>query len=147
VFIIAIYSFPYIFIFTSSALEMVSSEMEDAANILGAGTLHTMLRITLPMVLPAILGGCIITFLDAIALFGTPVLIALPARFNVVTTQLLQFFSPPIRPEVAAAYAVPLLLITVLLFELQRRLIRRKGYVAVTGKGGERRIIELGPWR
>src|SRR4029078_1809836 len=65
----------------------------------------------------------------------------------VVTTQLLQFFSPPIRPEVAAASAVPLLLITVLLFELQRRLIRRKGYVAVTGKGGERRIIELGPWR
>lgn len=147
VFIIAIYSFPYLFIFTSSALEVVSSEMEDAANILGAGTLRTMARITLPLVLPAILAGVIVTFLEAIAIFGSPALIAIPAGFNVVTTQLLQFFSPPIRPEVAAAYAVPLLLITVVMFLLQRQLIRRRGFVALTGKGGERRAIELGRWR
>ena len=57
VFVIALYSFPYLFIFTSAALDLVSSEMEDAANILGAGTLRTTLRITLPLVLPAILGG------------------------------------------------------------------------------------------
>ncbi len=144
---IAVYSFPYIFIFTSAALDVVSSEMEDAANILGAGVLRTTMRITLPMVAPAIMGGAIITFLEAIALFGSPALIAIPARFNVVTTQLLQFFSQPIRAEVAAAYAVPLLLITMVLFGLQRWLVRRRGYVALTGKGGERRIMELGPWR
>jgi len=146
-FVIAIYSFPFIFIFTSAALDVVSSEMEDAANVLGAGTIRTTLLITLPMVLPAIMAGCIVTFLEAIALFGTPALIAIPARFNVVTTQLLQFFSQPIRAEVAAAYAVPLLLVTVLLFGLQRWMTRRRGFVALTGKGGERRIIELGPWR
>ena len=144
---IAIYSFPYLFIFTSAALDVVSSEMEDAANILGAGTLRTTLRITLPLVLPAILAGAIVTFLEAIALFGTPALIAIPARFNVVTTQLLQFFSQPIRAEVAAAYAVPLLLITVVLFGVQRWLMRRRGFVSMTGKGGERRLIALGPWR
>jgi iron(III) transport system permease protein len=144
---IAIYSFPYLFIFTSAALDVVSSEMEDAANILGAGTLRTTLRITLPLVLPAIMAGAIVTFLESIALFGTPALIAIPARFNVVTTQLLQFFGEPIRAEVAAAYAVPLLLITVVLFGFQRWLIRRRGFVALTGKGGERRLIALGPWR
>jgi iron(III) transport system permease protein len=146
-FIIGIYSFPYIFIFTSAALEVVSSEMEDAANILGAGVIRTTLRITLPLVLPAILGGAIITFLEAIALFGSPALIAIPARFNVVTTQLLQFFSQPIRAEVAAAYAVPLLLITVALFLVQRKLVSRRGFVALTGKGGERRLMDLGWWR
>ncbi len=144
---IAVYSFPYIFIFTSAALDLVSSEMEDAANILGAGVMRTTFKVTLPMVLPAIMGGAIITFLEAIALFGSPALIAIPARFNVVTTQLLQFFSQPIRSEVAAAYAVPLLLITVVLFGLQRWLVHRRGFVALTGKGGERRIMELGPWR
>ena len=121
--------------------------MEDAANILGAGVMRTTFKVTLPMVLPAIMGGAIITFLEAIALFGSPALIAIPARFNVVTTQLLQFFSQPIRSEVAAAYAVPLLLITVVLFGLQRWLVHRRGFVALTGKGGERRIMELGPWR
>ncbi len=146
-FIIAIYSFPYLFIFTSSALDVVSSEMEEAANILGAGTLRTMLKVTLPMVLPAILGGIIVTFLETIALFGSPALIAIPARFNVVTTQLLQFFNAPVRSEVAAAYAVPLLLITVVLFLVQRQLTSRRGFVALTGKGGERRPIGLGFWR
>ncbi|HYZ22624.1 MAG TPA: iron ABC transporter permease [Rhodopila sp.] len=144
---IAIYSFPYLFIFTTAALDLVSSEMEDAANILGAGVLRTTFRITLPLVLPAILGGAIVTFLEAIALFGSPALIAIPARFNVVTTQLLQFFSQPIRAEVAAAYAIPLLLVTVVMFALQRRLVHRRGFVALTGKGGERRIMHIGPWR
>ena len=82
------------------------------------------MRVTLPLVLPAILGGLIISFLEAIALFGAPAMIAMPARFNVVTTQLWQFFDYPVRVEVAAAYAMPLLLITVLLFWLQRMLPR-----------------------
>jgi iron(III) transport system permease protein len=145
--VVALYSFPYIFIFTTAALELVSSEMEDAANILGAGTWRTMRRVTLPLALPAILGGLIICFLEAIALFGSPALIAIPARFNVVTTQLFQFFSNPVRVEVAAAYAMPLLGITVLLILAQRLMTRRKGFVALTGKSGERRPIELGRWR
>ncbi len=145
--VIALYSFPYIFIFTTAALELVSSEMEDAANILGAGPWRTMWRVTLPLALPAILGGVIICFLEAIALFGSPAMIAIPARFNVVTTQLFQFFGNPVRVEVAAAYAMPLLGITVLLVLVQRLITRRKGFVALTGKGGERRPILLGRWR
>jgi iron(III) transport system permease protein len=145
--VVAVTSFPYTFVFTSSALDLVSSEMEDAANILGARTLRTMLRITLPLVTPAIIGGIIISFLEAIALFGAPALIALPARFNVVSTQLWEFFEYPVRVEEAAAYAMPLLAITVLMFWLQRTLLGRRGYTSVTGKGGERRMIALGPWR
>jgi iron(III) transport system permease protein len=145
--VVAVTSFPYTFVFTSSALDLVSSEMEDAANILGARTLRTTLRITLPLVTPAIIGGIIISFLEAIALFGAPALIALPARFNVVSTQLWQFFEYPVRVEEAAAYAMPLLAITVLMFWLQRSVLGRKGYTSVSGKGGERRMIALGPWR
>ena len=142
--VIALYSFPYIFIFTTAALELVSSEMEDAANILGAGAWRTMRKVTLPLALPAILGGLIICFLEAIALFASPAMIAIPARFNVVTTQLFQFFGNPVRVEVAAAYAMPLLGVTVLLFLVQRLITRRKGFVSLTGKGGERRPIDLG---
>lgn len=145
--VIALYSFPYIFIFTTAALELVSSEMEDAANILGAGPWRTMRKVTLPLALPAILGGMIICFLEAIALFGSPAMIAIPARFNVVTTQLFQFFGNPVRVEVAAAYAMPLLGVTILLVLVQRLIVRRKGFVALTGKGGERRPILLGRWR
>jgi iron(III) transport system permease protein len=145
--VVAVTSFPYVFVFTNSALDLVSSEMEDAANILGAGTWRTTFRVTLPLVLPAIVGGLIISFLEAIALFGAPALIALPARFHVVSTQLWQFFEYPVRVEQAAAYAMPLLLITLLMFWLQRSVLGRRGYTTVSGKGGERRMIRLGPWR
>jgi iron(III) transport system permease protein len=145
--VVAVTSFPYTFLFTNSALDLVSSEMEDAARVLGAGTMRTTLRITLPMVAPAILGGAIISFLEAISLFGAPALIALPARFNVVSTQLWQFFEYPVRVEEAAAYSMPLLLITLLMFWVQRTILGRKGYATVTGKGGERRMIPLGRWR
>ena len=147
IFVIACYSFPYVFVFTKSALDLVSSEMEDAANILGAGSLRTSLSITLPLALPAILGAFILVFLEAIALFGSPALLALPGRFHVVTTQLWQFFEYPPRVGVAAAYAMPLLGITVLLFWLQRRITSRKGYAVLSGKGGERRLIPLGRWK
>jgi iron(III) transport system permease protein len=145
--VVAVTSFPYTFLFTNAALDLVSSEMEDAARVLGAGTLRMTLRITLPMVAPAILGGAIISFLEAISLFGAPALIALPARFNVVSTQLWQFFEYPVRVEEAAAFAMPLLLITLLMLWVQRAILGRKGYATVSGKGGERRMIPLGGWR
>jgi iron(III) transport system permease protein len=147
IFVTALYSFPYIFVFTTDALERVSSEMEEAAHILGAGSLRTILRITLPLVTPAILGGAIVVFLDTVALFGTPAIIALPARIKVMTLVLWQFFTFPVRTEVAAAYAIPLILITVALFTAQRAYLGRKGYVALTGKGGSRTPMKLGKWR
>jgi len=147
VLIIAAYSFPYMFVFTRSALDLISSEMEEAAATLGAGVWRTTLRITLPLTLPAILGAGIVVFLEAIALFGAPALIALPGRFQVITTTLWQFFEFPPKVEVAAAYSMPLLVITVALYGLQRRLTARKGYAALTGKGGDRRPLRLGKWR
>jgi iron(III) transport system permease protein len=147
VFVIAIYSFPYTFVFTKAALDLVSSEMEDAANCLGAGQLKTTLAITLPLITPALLGAWIITFLEAIAIIGSSVIVALPAKVNLVTLQLWEFFGYPLRVEVAAAYSMPLLLITVALFALQQCILRGKGYVALTGKGGERRLTDLGGLR
>lgn len=145
--VIALNSFPLVFIFVKAALDLVSSEMEDAASILGADTWTTMRRISIPLVLPAILGGFILVFLEAISLFGVPAILGIPARINVVTTQLWQFFEWPVRVEVAAAYSMPLLLVTAGLIAVQKLLLARKGFVSQTGKGGERRPIALGPWR
>ena len=145
--VIALHSFPLVFIFVKAALDLVSSEMEDAANILGAGTWTAMRKVSLPLVWPAILGAFIIVFLETIALFGTPAIIGIPARINVVTVQLWQFFEYPVRVEVAAAYAMPLLLITVGMIVVQKLFLARKGFVSQTGKGGERRPIKLGVWR
>src|SRR6266851_3322765 len=68
----ALYSFPLIYVFTKSALDLISTEMEEAASILGAGPAQTTLRITLPLALPAILGSVFLVFLEVLGLYGTP---------------------------------------------------------------------------
>ena len=143
----ALYSFPLIYVFTKSALDLISTEMEEAAAILGAGPAQTTLRITLPLALPAILGSVLLVFLEVLGLYGTPALIAIPAGFNVVTTQLAAFFENPVRVEVAAAFSMPMVGITILLLWAQRRLLSRKSYVTVGGKGGHRTPMNLGAFR
>jgi iron(III) transport system permease protein len=147
VFVISIYTYPYVFLFTATALELMSSEMEDAATILGAGVWRTTVAVTVPLALPALIAGFIMAFLESIALFGSPLLIAVPARIQVITTQLFQFFQFPSKVELAAAYALPLLGITAALLLVQKRLLARKGFATFSGKGGARRLVRLGPWR
>src|SRR5437870_5697806 len=80
IFVVAIYTFPYVFIMIANTLELIASELEDAASILGAGRLRVALTVTLPMVLPAIASGFILAVLQALALFGSPAILALPAE-------------------------------------------------------------------
>jgi len=147
IFVVAIYTFPYVYIMIANTLGLIASDLEDAAAILGAGRLQVARTITLPMVLPAILSGFILAVLQALALFGSPAILALPAGFHTVTTQMWSFFQYPPRAELAAAFSIPLLLATALLLLVQKKLLGRRGYAAVGGKGGQRRVIRLGPWR
>lgn len=147
VLVISLYVFPLVYVFTKSALDLVSTEMEEAAAILGSGPASTTVRITLPLVLPSILGSLFIVFLEVLGLFGTAALIAIPAGFNVVTTQLAAFFENPVRVEVAAAFSMPLILITIVLLGAQRLMLARKGYVTVGGKGGHRSLMRVGAFR
>lgn len=146
-FVTALYSFPLIYVFTKSALDLIPTDMEEAAAILGAHPGRLTLGITLPLALPSILGAVLLVFLEALGLYGTPALLAIPAGFNVVTTQLAAFFDNPIRLEVAAAFSMPMVAITVVLLWAQRRLLRRGSYVTVGGKGGHREAVRLGAWR
>jgi iron(III) transport system permease protein len=147
IFVVAIYTFPYVYIMIANTLGLIASDLEDAAAILGAGRFQVAWTITLPMVLPAILSGFILAVLQALALFGSPAILALPAGFHTVTTQLWAFFQYPPRIEMAAAFSIPLLLATALLLLAQKRLLGRRGYAAVGGKGAQRRVIRLGRWR
>jgi iron(III) transport system permease protein len=145
--LIALYAFPLVFVFSKSAFDLISTEMEDAAAIHGAGSRQVFMRVTLPLAMPAIIGSAILVFLEAISLFGTPALLGIPARINVATTQMSTFFEHPLRMGTASAYAMPVLAATVLLLLLQRRLLAKKGFVSVSGKGGERRPLEIGPFK
>jgi iron(III) transport system permease protein len=147
IFVMALYNVPYTFTFVAGGLELLAVELEDASATLGASAWRTMRSITLPLVMPAIIAGFIMSFLEALAEFGTPAFLLIPARTQVVTTQLYLFFQFPVRTELAAAYAMPLIGVTLGLLLLQRRILGRRKFTTVGGKGGRRRLVALGPWR
>jgi len=147
VFVLFLYTFPYVFTLVANGLDYIPSELEEASAILGAPVWRTALQITFPLVVPALLAGFIVAFLNAITLFGTPAILALPAGLNTLTTQIWSLFQFPPRYALAAASSLPLLLLTVVLLRTQSAIMGRRGYSIVGGKSGGQRLIRLGWWK
>lgn len=144
IFVMALYAFPYVFSMIANVCELISSDLEDAAEILGANKWRTAWTITLPLALPALLSGFIVAFLHSLSLFGAPAILGLPAGLHTITTQIWALFQYPPRLDMAAAFSVPLLLATMALIAVQKKILGRKGYSTVGGKGGQKRLIRLG---
>ncbi|MET0597564.1 MAG: ABC transporter permease subunit, partial [Mesorhizobium sp.] len=68
VFAIACYTFPYVFTLVANGLDHVPSDLEDASSMLGASAFTTLRRITIPLVLPAMLAGSLIAILQALTM-------------------------------------------------------------------------------
>lgn len=148
IFVCAIYTVPYTFTIVASALDEMAVELEDAATTLGAGVLRTMMSVTIPMVMPAVIVGFILSFIQGMTLFGVPAFLLTPSGTAVVTTKLAEFYQlfPP-ELYMAAAYCMPLLLVTGGLFWVRRKILGRKRFVMVSGKTRAGRRIDLAKWR
>ena len=144
IFVIACYTFPYVFVLIANALDRIPGDLEEASSMLGANTWTTARRITLPLALPALLAGILIAFLQAMVLFGSPAILALPAGFHTMTTKIWSLFQYPPKPELAAAASLPLLIVTVMLLRAQHMILGRRGYSVVGGKSADPRLIKLG---
>src|SRR5204862_6449701 len=124
--VIACYTFPYVFILVANALDRMPGELEDASSMLGARTLQTAIRITVPLALPVLLAGALVAFLQALNQFGAPAILAIPAGFHTLTTKIWSLFQFPPKSELASAAALPLLLLTVALLRLQSAALGRR---------------------
>jgi len=147
IFVISCYTFPFVFVLVANALDNMPGELEDASAILGGKAWTTARRVTIPLALPALVAGALIAFLQAMTLFGSPAILALPAGFHTMTTKIWSLFQYPPKLELAAAAAVPLLLLTIALLQAQKFILGRRGYSVVGGKYGAPRRVEMKKWR
>src|SRR5678816_2125435 len=111
VFVISCYTFPYVFVLVANSLDRTPGDLEDASAILGGKAWDTARRITIPLALPAMLAGALVAFLQAMTLFGSPAILAMPAGFHTMTTKIWSLFQFPPQPELAAAASLPLLIL------------------------------------
>jgi iron(III) transport system permease protein len=144
IFVISCYTFPYVFVLVANALDRIPGDLEDASTMLGGGAWRTARRVTIPLALPALAAGALVAFLQAMTLFGSPAILALPAGFHTMTTKIWSLFQYPPKPELAAAAALPLLVLTVALLRAQAFVLGRRGYTVIGGKSGAPRLVRLG---
>ena len=150
IFVEALITAPLAFLIISASLYSMDPALEESARVAGSSNFQVAWRITLPIVRPALLASAMLNFVRAIESFETPAIIALPARIEVFTTKIYReaIGAFPPNQNLAATYAVSLLLITMIFVYFYRRLtFRTERYVTVTGRGYRPNIIDLGPWR
>ncbi|MEP7205650.1 MAG: iron ABC transporter permease [Casimicrobiaceae bacterium] len=140
---------PFAYLFTVGNLRAMDSSLEEAARTTGATPLQTLLRVTVPMSVPAILASGLLIFILAAEMYTIPGIIGSTAGFTTLPWKIYQDATVfPVHSAHAAAGATMLLWITVFGIWLQRRVTRRsERYVTVTGKGFRGRPLPLGSWR
>jgi iron(III) transport system permease protein len=140
---------PLVFLLLAAALRSMDPSLEEAAMVAGSGIVRTTLRITLRVMLPAILAVWMITFVRAIENFEVPALIGMPAGILVFATEVyLATKTVPTDFGLASTFAVVYLAITtvgVLLY--LKWTAASEQYATITGKGFRPAPYELGRYR
>jgi iron(III) transport system permease protein len=112
----------------------IGPSLEEAAQTLRASPMQTFATITLPLLAPGIANAFLIVFIESLADFGNPLLLG--GNLEVLSTSIyFAVVGVQQDPGRAAVLAVILLLLSLGLFVVQRRLLARKSFVTVGGKG------------
>jgi iron(III) transport system permease protein len=113
----------------------IDSMLEEASRICGAGRLKTLMRIVLPVTLPALLAILMLSLIRAMQSFEIELVLGPPFRFFVYSTLVYTLIGqePPDFAAASALGTIGLMLILPLIF-VQRWLSTRRLYTTISGK-------------
>ncbi|UWU25557.1 iron ABC transporter permease (plasmid) [Rhizobium sp. CB3060] len=138
---------PNVYLYVSAAMRNLPSDLEEAARTTGASVWRVSRDVTLPMVLPSLIFAVALNILLGFETFGIPLVLGDPNGIMVLTTyiyKLTTLFGTPTY-QLMAVVAVVLVLITLPLVAIQRRLLRNaRRYAALGGKGARVATLKLG---
>jgi iron(III) transport system permease protein len=141
--------FPLAYLALGPAFRVLDVRMEEAALVSGSRYWQILVRITLPLLRPAILSTMLLLFVLGMSSFEVPRLIGRPARIDVFTTEIQAATggTPPAFGT-ASALALSLLLICIVAVFFYRRSTRNaEAFATITGKGYTPTRIKLRGWR
>ena len=142
--VLTLHYYAYTYLLVSSALNSINSELEEMGEIQGAGKAMILRKITLPLVLPAILSAVILTFSKAIGTFGTINYLGSPVQYYPLASQLYMNIN---SRDTQTGFAMAILMIiiaSIAVFVNQKLIGSRKSYATIGGKGGRSTLIGLG---
>src|SRR5580692_4226992 len=133
--VMALFEGTVAFVMIAAAMKSMDPSLEESARVLGAGKWRVILTVTLPLVLPGVLGATVFVFAEMLGAFAAALVLGLPGRFFVITTAIwtatLSF--PPDYGR-AAAMGIALFAVMLLTLTIYRVIVRKGSYATITGK-------------
>lgn len=137
---------PIAYLIIAPAMASFDVSLEESSRVFGAGTWRTLVRITLPVLRPAILAAFILGVVRGLASYAVPRVLGTPGRIDVLATYLYQMVATGYAPDYgkAAALGMSVLSASIALIVLYRYLTAESGkYVTISGRGYRPAVIEL----
>ncbi len=143
--VMALFEGSVAFVMIAAVMKSMDPALEEASQVMGAGRVRTMLKVTLPLVIPGVLGAAIFVFAEMLGSFAVALVLGLPSRYYVITTAIYQMVQQyPPKLQVAAAMGVSLFAVMFLTLFAYRRIVMRGSYVTITGKAFRPRVANVG---
>jgi len=141
---------PHVYLYASSALKSLGSDVEEAARVSGASPLQVMFNVSLPMITPALAYAGVLVFFLGFEVFGLVLVLGDPEGHMVLATYLYKLTNKLGTPSyhLMAAVAVCLVMVTMPLVMVQRYLLKSANkFVSIKGKGARSKPMPLGRWK
>ena len=147
IFVEAIFEAPVAVLIIGAAMQRMDPALEESSSVFGGSKLRTAFKITLPLMMPAILSAALFIFASIIGSFAIPTILGTNVRFYVATNAiyvLLQGY-PPNYP-LAAALGLVLIAITGVAVWLVQRVLRGRSYAVISGRNYRPRPVDVKGW-
>ena len=120
--------YPFVYLYVSGALKSIDVSLSEAAESLGCNPLKKVFTIVLPLITPTVLAGGLLVFMNALADFGTPMLIG--EGFVVMPVLIYSEFVSEMggQANFAAALAAIMVVLTCLIFLGQKYVVNKKSF-------------------
>jgi iron(III) transport system permease protein len=125
--------FPVSYITLRGVLESISPTLEDAAMDLGGNRFTIFMRVTLPLAIPGIASSILVLFVESLADFGNPMILA-GSEFPILSVQAFLEITGMYNLGKGSALAFVLLIPSVSAYVIQKYWVSKKQYITITGK-------------
>jgi iron(III) transport system permease protein len=141
---------PSAYLMIAASFRAMDPSLEEQSAMAGRGVGQTTLRITLPIMRPALLAMLIYYIIVVIESFDIPGLLGFTARIRVLSTAIYWATHSEVGlPDYGLASALGAMVLAVallLMWVYQRLTAHQERFTTITGKGYRPRQIDLGPW-
>ncbi|UAC47375.1 iron ABC transporter permease [Bacillus aquiflavi] len=142
VFVLTMFTYPYVFLIASSALRKMNQSFEDAARIQGLNTFQVFWKVNLPFLRPAIGAGAILISLYVLSDFGAIAML----RYTTFTAAI--YYQMGNYDHVSASIlSMVLILITLVFLAVERRTRLKQRYYQTSNTYKKPSLLSLGKWK